>query len=144
MTTKVITREDLTAWALGEVHPYLKRGYTTYVREVVSSVIMKARDEFPGYQMDPRDPGIPAHVRQSSTTTSEQEYIARIQQLERLNASLSAQVDRQARVVEAAITWNETNYRNQQEIEIALDALSETCDSYQAAMAALAKGGGGE
>ena len=56
----------------------------------------------------------------------------RIRQLERLNASLAAEVDRARPLIEAAVKWNETNYRDTQEIEFALDALGEACDEYQA------------
>jgi len=60
---KVLTRKILIAEALKEIQPFLKRGYTSYVETILHSVIMKARDEFPGFKMDENDPGIPAHVR---------------------------------------------------------------------------------
>ena len=41
---------------------------------------------------------------------SEQEYITRIAALEKQCAVLSAQVDRQAKVVDAAIDWADTEY----------------------------------
>ena len=40
---------------------------------------------------------------------SEQEYITRIKALGHLNASLAAQVDRQGKVVEAALAWAGAN-----------------------------------
>ncbi len=59
------------------------------------------------------------------------EYETRTRQLERLNATLSAEIDRMRPVVDAAIKWNKTNYRDTQEIEFALDALGEACDDYE-------------
>jgi hypothetical protein len=77
--SETITRKALIAWAVNEIAPYLKRGYTRYVQEVISSVIMKARNEFPGIEMDANDPDIPAHVRhsRSSTTTTSASEAAR-------------------------------------------------------------------
>lgn len=56
----------------------------------------------------------------------------RIRQLEKQCAVLATEVDRMRPVVEAAVKWNETNYRDTEEIEFALDALGEACDDYQA------------
>lgn len=65
--------------------------------------------------------------------------IKRIQQLERLNATLSAQVDRQARVVDAAIEWADTEYGTNDESSAGA-ALVAVVNTYQEQMAALAKG----
>lgn len=54
--------------------------------------------------------------------------IARIRQLEELNKVLAAEVDRMRPVVDAAIKWNETNYRDMKECELALDAIGNACD----------------
>lgn len=56
----------------------------------------------------------------------------RICQLEQQCAVLAAEVDRMRPVVVAAIKWNETNYRDIKECELALDAIGNACDSYQA------------
>lgn len=56
----------------------------------------------------------------------------RIRQLQQLNATLTAEINRMRPVVDAAIKWNETNYRDTKEIEFALDALGEACDDYEA------------
>lgn len=61
----------------------------------------------------------------------EAERDERIRQLEKLNASLAAEVERMRPVVEAAIKWNETNYRDMKECELALDAIGNACDDYQ-------------
>lgn len=66
------------------------------------------------------------------TTISPAEYETRIHALEKLNATLAAEVDRMRPVVETAIKWNKTNYRNIEEIAFALDALGEACDDYEA------------
>jgi len=60
----------------------------------------------------------------------------RVGQLERLNASLAAQVDRQALVVDAAIEWKKYWLAESDN-----DELLEAIDDYERAMAALAKGG---
>lgn len=62
---------------------------------------------------------------------STSEYERRIVALEKLNATLSAEIDVQRPVVEAAVKWNQTNYRDTQEIDLALDALGEACDTYE-------------
>jgi hypothetical protein len=67
------------------------------------------------------------------STISEQEYITRIRQLEGLNATLAAQVDRQAKVVEAVFdAFNRGGGFTEQ--------LATACDDYITAMAQLAKG----
>ena len=63
----------------------------------------------------------------------------RVKQLEDLSATLAAQLDRQRGVVEAALVWNRTNYRNQNEIDKVLDALGNACDKYESDMAQLTK-----
>lgn len=45
---------------------------------------------------------------------------------------LKAEIDRMRPVVEAAIKWNKTNYRDTKECELALDAIGNACDDYQA------------
>lgn len=57
----------------------------------------------------------------------------RIRQLEKLNATLSAEVGRMRPVVDAALTWNRTNYRDLKECELALDAIGNACDAYEQA-----------
>jgi hypothetical protein len=69
---------------------------------------------------------------------SEQEYITRIAALEKLNAELAAQVDRQARVVDAAIDWADTEYGSDDENSAAA-ALVAVVNTYQEYMAQLAK-----
>lgn len=59
------------------------------------------------------------------------EYEQRIRALERINATLAAELDRMRPVVEAAVKWNRTNYRDTQEIECSLDTLREACDTYE-------------
>lgn len=65
----------------------------------------------------------------------------RIRQLEQLNAQLAAQVDRQARVVDAARLWNSLDRHNSKGRDHALGLLSDACDQYDEQMAELAKGG---
>lgn len=55
----------------------------------------------------------------------------RIRQLEKQCASLAAEVDKMRPVVEAAVLWANTNYRNE-EADAMLNALSDACDEYQA------------
>jgi hypothetical protein len=126
-------------WALSEIRPYLKRGYTTYIRSVIGSVIMKARNEFPGYQMDLNDPGIPAHVRHAIPLNGDK-MRQRIQQLEELNAVLAAQVDRQAKVVDAAQVLSRSLRRHDPASWSGTEkALERMVTEYEAAMAQLAK-----
>lgn len=54
-----------------------------------------------------------------------------MERLQELNKVLAAEVDAMRPVVEAAVKWNETNYRDTEEIAFALDALGEACDDYQ-------------
>lgn len=72
-------------------------------------------------------------------TISEAEYRQRVEALERLNASLSAQVDRQAKVVEAALrivkTLRQTPAWTSEE-----SALEYAARVYEVEMAELAKG----
>ena len=65
------------------------------------------------------------------SAVSPAEYETRIHALERMNATLAAEVDRMRPVVDAAVKWNKTNYRDTQEIEFCLDALGEACDTYE-------------
>lgn len=72
------------------------------------------------------------------TTISPSEYERRIRQLETLNATLAAQVDRQAKVVEAAHLVANGEFGHGYST---VDALTETVKAYDTAMAQLAKGG---
>lgn len=64
--------------------------------------------------------------------SEERDAQKRIHQLEAQCATLAAEVDAQRPIVEAAIKWNQTNYRDRQEIDLALDLLGEACDDYEA------------
>jgi len=70
---------------------------------------------------------------------SEQEYITRIAALERLNATLAAQIDRQSKVVDAAVTFaRELRMRSDWWPEEA--ALEYVVRQYQRELAGLVKG----
>jgi hypothetical protein len=73
------------------------------------------------------------------STISEQEYITRIRQLEGLNATLSAQVDRMRPVVEAALPLVE-GVRRMPAWSTEEAALEFAMRMYQQQMAALTKG----
>jgi hypothetical protein len=62
----------------------------------------------------------------------------RVCQLEALNATLAAQLDRQARVVEAAQTWNNCKYGSDEE-SVAGMRLSEIVNDYDDSMAQLVR-----
>jgi hypothetical protein len=66
-------------------------------------------------------------------------YDQRIQQLEQLNATLAAQIDRQTKVVDAARLWNSINHRDTEGVERSLAILGDKCDEYDAAIAQLAR-----
>lgn len=66
------------------------------------------------------------------STISEQEYITRIKQLERLSAGLAAEIDLARPVVEAAQSWNNCEYGSDEE-EVAGMRLSEIVNAYEAA-----------
>jgi hypothetical protein len=68
--------------------------------------------------------------------------LERIRQLEALNAALAAQVDRQGKVIEAAIDWADTEYGSDDE-DSAAAALVAVVNTYQEQMAQLAKEGRG-
>ena len=73
------------------------------------------------------------------STISEQEYITRIAALERLNATLAAQIDRQGKVVDAAVTFaRELRMRSDWWPEEA--ALEYVVRQYQEELAGLVKG----
>jgi hypothetical protein len=65
---------------------------------------------------------------------SEQEYITRIAALERVNKSLAEQVDRMAKVVDAACYW----YSGQSGWS---ERLAAAVSTYEQQMAEMAKGG---
>ena len=70
---------------------------------------------------------------------SEQEYITRIAALERVNATLAAQIDRQGKVVDAAVTFaRELRMRSDWWPEEA--ALEYVVRQYQEELAGLVKG----
>jgi hypothetical protein len=75
-------------------------------------------------------------TRTVNGTSLYRDAIRRIQQLEALNATLAAQVDRQAKVVEAAQTWNNCKYGSDEE-SVAGMRLSEIVNDYDDAMAQL-------
>jgi hypothetical protein len=71
---------------------------------------------------------------------SEQEYITRIAALERVNAALAEQIDRQSKVVDAAVTFaRELRMRSDWWPEEA--ALEYIVRQYQEELAGLAKDG---
>jgi hypothetical protein len=69
---------------------------------------------------------------------SEQEYVTRIRQLERLNKSLAEQVNRQGKVVSAALQWwSLSKYRPEHYLDHEQD-LAVAVAEYEAQMAQLA------
>lgn len=79
-------------------------------------------------------------TRTVNGTSLYRDAIRRIQQLEALNATLAAQVDRQAKVVEAAVDWAGTEYGADDESSAAA-SLVAIINTYQESMAQLAKEG---
>ena len=63
----------------------------------------------------------------------------RIRQLERQCAVLAEQMDRMRPVIDAAVTWSNTNYRDFPAEEVTLDRLNDLCDTYEQQMAQLGK-----
>jgi hypothetical protein len=77
-------------------------------------------------------------TRTVNGTSLYRDAVKRIQQLEALNATLAAQVDRQAKVVEAGVDWADTEYGTDDESSAAT-SLVAVVNTYQELMAQLAK-----
>lgn len=64
------------------------------------------------------------------STISPTEYETRIKQLEKLNATLAAEIDRMRPVVEAAIEWRRVGYERKDEFAYRIGPLLDAIDIY--------------
>lgn len=61
---------------------------------------------------------------------SPSEYEARIAALEKLNATLAAEIDRMRSVVEAAVEWRQYGYERKAEFTVGISPLLKAIDIY--------------
>lgn len=64
------------------------------------------------------------------STISEAEYERRIAALEKLNATLAAEIDRQRPVVQAAVEWRQYGYERKAEFTVGISPLLKAIDIY--------------
>lgn len=64
------------------------------------------------------------------STVSPAEYEARIRALERMNATLAAEVDRMRPVVETAVEWRRVGYEREDEFSYRIGPLLDAIDIY--------------